>query len=230
MSTTTKLVPIGYGIKLLGLSAPWLETLCSMGVYGEVKVDAAADDDGLLGEDRAASAHILDGDRITSFGSFCVYTNGLFEFLVLIKPKDDDMKKLEETVRSIKVAGLFWGASKLVPIGYEIKLLGIECTVVGHLVDDDDDDDLFGEDKACSWNASSKNNFGLVFLELYGDNSDIKKLEEYIRSLQTEGMVWRTFGYGFKFLQMVFTVFDDHLCFNTVIKNTGGPCTKYVSI
>lgn len=36
--------------------------------------------------------------------------------LVLINPNDEetDMKKLEETVRSIQLAGLFWGACKLV--------------------------------------------------------------------------------------------------------------------
>uniref|UniRef100_Q9S9I3 Elongation factor 1 beta (Fragments) n=1 Tax=Arabidopsis thaliana TaxID=3702 RepID=Q9S9I3_ARATH len=32
-----------------------------------------------------------------------------------------DVKKLEEAVRSIKMEGLLWGASKLMPVGYGIK-------------------------------------------------------------------------------------------------------------
>jgi len=48
-----------------------------------------------------------------------------------VKPWDDetDMKKLEETVRSIEMEGLLWGASKLVPVGYGINKLQIMCVV-----------------------------------------------------------------------------------------------------
>ncbi|KAL0844633.1 hypothetical protein Bca101_017879 [Brassica carinata] len=146
--------PFGYGVKFLRIiaSAPIIDQRCDL-------------DD------------ILEDDRITSFGSFRGYTNVLFEYLILIKPKDDeaDMKKLEETVRSIKVEGLFWGASKLVPIGYGIKLLGIECTVVGYLtahlgtivkekITDNrtDDDGLLGDEGAGSWKKNSAGKSGLV--------------------------------------------------------------------
>ena len=56
--------------------------------------------------------------------------------MIDIKPWDDetDMKKLEEAVRSIQMEGLFWGASKLVPVGYGIKKLQIMCTIVDDLV------------------------------------------------------------------------------------------------
>uniref|UniRef100_M4DKJ9 Translation elongation factor EF1B beta/delta subunit guanine nucleotide exchange domain-containing protein n=1 Tax=Brassica campestris TaxID=3711 RepID=M4DKJ9_BRACM len=56
--------------------------------------------------------------------------------VIVVMPEDDetDMNKLEEQVRSIQMEGLVWGASKLVPVGCGIKLLGIECTTVGHLV------------------------------------------------------------------------------------------------
>lgn len=43
------------------------------------------------------------------------FFNGKLSALVLIQPNDEeaDMKRVEETVRSIQVAGLFWGACKL---------------------------------------------------------------------------------------------------------------------
>ncbi|XP_070701896.1 elongation factor 1-delta-like isoform X3 [Pempheris klunzingeri] len=48
-----------------------------------------------------------------------------------VKPWDDetDMAKLEECVRSVQMDGLLWGASKLVPVGYGIKKLQINCVV-----------------------------------------------------------------------------------------------------
>ncbi|OSX58103.1 hypothetical protein POSPLADRAFT_1185506 [Postia placenta MAD-698-R-SB12] len=57
-----------------------------------------------------------------------------------VKPWDDetDMAKLEESVRSIEMPGLVWGASKLVPIGYGIKKLQITLVVEDELVSLDD--------------------------------------------------------------------------------------------
>lgn len=39
------------------------------------------------------------------------------------------MSKLEECVRSVQAEGLVWGTSKLVPVGYGIKKLQIQCVV-----------------------------------------------------------------------------------------------------
>ena len=39
------------------------------------------------------------------------------------------MAKLEESVRSIEMEGLVWGASKLVPVGYGVKKLQITLVV-----------------------------------------------------------------------------------------------------
>ena len=39
------------------------------------------------------------------------------------------MAKLEEHVRSIQADGLAWGSSELVPVGYGIKKLQIQCVV-----------------------------------------------------------------------------------------------------
>ncbi|KAJ8272547.1 hypothetical protein GJAV_G00090470 [Gymnothorax javanicus] len=51
--------------------------------------------------------------------------------LLDVKPWDDetDMLKLEECVRSVQADGLLWGCSKLVPVGYGIKKLQIQCVV-----------------------------------------------------------------------------------------------------
>jgi len=51
--------------------------------------------------------------------------------LLDVKPWDDetDMKEVEGNVRSVACDGLLWGASKLVPIGYGIKKLQINCVI-----------------------------------------------------------------------------------------------------
>ena len=48
-----------------------------------------------------------------------------------VKPWDDetDMKKLEESVRSIEMDGLQWGTSKILPVAYGFKKLQITCLI-----------------------------------------------------------------------------------------------------
>ena len=48
-----------------------------------------------------------------------------------VKVWDDetDMVKLEEAVRSIKMDGLLWGTSKLIPVAYGVKKLQITCVI-----------------------------------------------------------------------------------------------------
>ena len=72
-----------------------------------------------------------------------------------VKPWDDetDMKKVEESVRSVIADGLLWGTSKLVPLAYGIKKLQITCVV---------EDDKIGTD----------------FLE-----EEILKFDDYIQSV-----------------------------------------------
>jgi elongation factor 1-beta len=45
-----------------------------------------------------------------------------------VKPWDDetDMAELEKNVRAIEKDGLVWGGSKLVPVGYGVKV-GVKC-------------------------------------------------------------------------------------------------------
>ncbi|XP_044236198.1 elongation factor 1-delta isoform X2 [Ursus arctos] len=51
--------------------------------------------------------------------------------LLDVKPWDDetDMAQLEACVRSVQLDGLTWGGSKLVPVGYGILKLQIQCVV-----------------------------------------------------------------------------------------------------
>jgi elongation factor 1-beta len=48
-----------------------------------------------------------------------------------VKPWDDetDMEALEQSVRSIEKDGLVWGASKLVPVGYGVRMLQINLVI-----------------------------------------------------------------------------------------------------
>ena len=56
--------------------------------------------------------------------------------LLDVKPWDDetDMAALEKSVRSIEMPGLLWGASKLMPVAYNVKKLQIVCVVEDELV------------------------------------------------------------------------------------------------
>nr|VDC69888.1 unnamed protein product [Brassica rapa] len=213
----SKLVHVGYGVELLRIIAT---------MPRNEKIDVF---------------DVLVGDYISFLGRFNVATAGLHQSLVLINPNDEetDMKKLEETVRSIQVAGLFWGASKLVSIGYGIKLLGIECTAVGHLAhlgrrvgfntifkEKIMDHPYVQSCQTLSLNIISGKS-GLVLRKLFGDNPDIKKTEETVRSGQMEGVVWGAskiynVGYGFKYMRTIFTIVDDQLSLDTVTRNTGG--------
>ncbi|KAK2490153.1 hypothetical protein MC885_006586 [Smutsia gigantea] len=51
--------------------------------------------------------------------------------LLDVKPWDDetDMAQLEACVRSVQLDGLTWGGSKLVPVGYGVHKLQIQCVV-----------------------------------------------------------------------------------------------------
>ncbi|KAF9238646.1 elongation factor 1 beta/delta chain [Melanogaster broomeanus] len=64
-----------------------------------------------------------------------------------VKPWDDetDMEALEQSVRSIEMEGLVWGASKLVAVGFGIKKLQITLVVEDELVSLDELQDTIAE-------------------------------------------------------------------------------------
>ncbi|XP_075036302.1 elongation factor 1-beta [Mixophyes fleayi] len=120
-----------------------------LGKYGPVNIedttDSAAkvakdeddDDIDLFGsdeEEESEAAKRIREERLAQYESKKSKKPTLIaksSILLDVKPWDDetDMAKLEEYVRSIQMDGLVWGASKLVPVGYGIKKLQIQCVV-----------------------------------------------------------------------------------------------------
>ncbi|XP_051120353.1 elongation factor 1-beta-like isoform X2 [Andrographis paniculata] len=105
----------------------------------KVKEPAAEDDDDdldLFGDETEDDKKAAEERAAAAKASTKKKESGKSSVLLDVKPWDDetDMKKLEESVRSIQMEGLLWGASKLVPVGYGIKKLQIMLTIVDDLV------------------------------------------------------------------------------------------------
>ncbi|EXB54668.1 Elongation factor 1-beta 1 [Morus notabilis] len=106
----------------------------------EPKKDAPAEDDDddidLFGDETEEEKKAAEEREAAKKQSSKKKESGKSSILMDIKPWDDetDMKKLEEAVRAVEMPGLFWGASKLVPVGYGIKKLQIMLTIVDDLV------------------------------------------------------------------------------------------------
>ncbi|KAM4834137.1 elongation factor 1-beta-like [Thomomys bottae] len=119
----------------------------SLGKYGPANVEDTTgsgaveskdeDDIDLFGsneEEESEEAKKLREERLAQYESKKAKKTALVaksSILLDVKPWDDetDMAKLEECVRSIQADGLVWGSSKLVPVGYGIKKLQIQCVV-----------------------------------------------------------------------------------------------------
>ncbi|KAL1022695.1 hypothetical protein UPYG_G00031140 [Umbra pygmaea] len=94
------------------------------------------DDIDLFGSDEEedAEAERLKEERLKAYAEKKAKKPALIaksSILLDVKPWDDetDMAKLEECVRSVVADGLLWGQSKLVPVGYGIRKLQIQCVV-----------------------------------------------------------------------------------------------------
>ncbi|MCO5557985.1 hypothetical protein L7F22_011559 [Adiantum nelumboides] len=88
--------------------------------------DVAADDDDdldLFGEETEEEKQAAAERDAQKKASGKKKESGKSSVLLDVKPWDDetDMVKLEEAVRSVSMPGLHWGASKLVPVGYEMS-------------------------------------------------------------------------------------------------------------
>ncbi len=116
--------------------------------------------------------------------------------------------------------------------------------------DDDDDVDLFGEEteeekkaaeeRAAAVKASGKKKESgkssvLLDVKPWDDETDMKKLEEAVRSVQMEGLLWGAsklvpVGYGIKKLQIMMTIVDDLVSVDTIIEErlTEEPINEYV--
>jgi elongation factor 1-beta len=116
--------------------------------------------------------------------------------------------------------------------------------------DDDDDVDLFGEEteeekkaaeeRAASIKASTKKKESgkssvLMDVKPWDDETDMKKLEEAVRSVQMEGLLWGAsklvpVGYGIKKMTIMLTIVDDLVSVDTLIEDhlTVEPINEYV--
>lgn len=116
--------------------------------------------------------------------------------------------------------------------------------------DDDDDVDLFGEEteeekkaaeeRAAAVKASGKKKESgkssvLLDIKPWDDETDMKKLEEAVRAVQMEGLLWGAsklmpVGYGIKKLQIMMTIVDDLVSVDTLIEEclTVEPINEYV--
>ncbi|KAG6468966.1 hypothetical protein ZIOFF_073661 [Zingiber officinale] len=116
--------------------------------------------------------------------------------------------------------------------------------------DDDDDVDLFGEEteeekkaaeeRAAAVKASAKKKESgkssvLLDVKPWDDETDMKKLEEAVRSVQMEGLLWGAsklvaVGYGIKKLQIMMTIVDDLVSVDELIEEylCAEPANEYI--
>ncbi|XP_062190394.1 elongation factor 1-beta [Phragmites australis] len=115
--------------------------------------------------------------------------------------------------------------------------------------EDDDDLDLFGdeteedkkaaEERASAKVSSKKKESGkssvLMDVKPWDDETDMKKLEEAVRSVQMEGLTWGAsklvpVGYGIKKLTIMLTIVDDLVSVDSLIEEhlTEEPINEYV--
>ncbi|CAH9128580.1 unnamed protein product [Cuscuta epithymum] len=150
---------------------------------------------------------------------------------------------------SCKLATSFHG--KAIGVRFESQSALVEAAPTkGAEADDDDDIDLFGEEteeekkaaeeRAASTKASSKKKESgkssvLLDVKPWDDETDMKKMEEMVRSIQMEGLLWGAsklvaVGYGIKKLQIMMTIVDDLVSVDTLIEErlTVEPCNEYV--
>uniref|UniRef100_A0A0D9X2J3 Translation elongation factor EF1B beta/delta subunit guanine nucleotide exchange domain-containing protein n=1 Tax=Leersia perrieri TaxID=77586 RepID=A0A0D9X2J3_9ORYZ len=115
--------------------------------------------------------------------------------------------------------------------------------------EDDDDLDLFGdeteedkkaaEERAVSKASTKKKESGkssvLLDVKPWDDETDMKKLEEAVRSVQMEGLTWGAsklvpVGYGIKKMTIMLTIVDDLVSVDSLIEEhlTEEPINEYV--
>jgi len=124
------------GVRIGGHSAPVEAAPAKEAAKEPAGGDEDDDDLDLFGDETEEEKKAAEEREAATKASSKKKESGKSSVLLDVKPWDDetDMKKLEECVRSIEMPGLFWGASKLVPVGYGIKKMTIMMTIVDDLV------------------------------------------------------------------------------------------------
>jgi len=129
----------GCGVTVEGF-APVAEVEIATPAAADTKTTSVDEDDDsdvdLFGEETEEEKKASEDRAAAVKASGKKKESGKSSVLLDVKPWDDetDMTKLEEAVRSVQQEGLFWGASKLVAVGYGIKKLQIMMTIVDDLV------------------------------------------------------------------------------------------------
>ncbi|CAL5061667.1 unnamed protein product [Urochloa decumbens] len=126
----------GQGVKVESTAVPSASTPDVADAAAPAADDDDDDDVDLFGEETEEEKKAAEERAAAVKASGKKKESGKSSVLLDVKPWDDetDMAKLEEAVRSVKMEGLLWGASKLVPVGYGIKKLQIMMTIVDDLV------------------------------------------------------------------------------------------------
>ncbi|XP_024191150.1 elongation factor 1-delta 1 [Rosa chinensis] len=139
------------------------------------------------------------------------------------------------------------------PITAEAVATPPACDSKASAAEDDDDDsdvDLFGEEteeekkaaeeRAAAVKASTKKKESgkssvLLDIKPWDDETDMKKLEEAVRSIEVEGLHWGAsklvpVGYGIKKLTIMLTIVDDLVSVDSLIEErlTVEPINEYV--
>ncbi|PIN09424.1 Elongation factor 1 beta/delta chain [Handroanthus impetiginosus] len=153
---------------------------------------------------------------------------------------------------SVKLASSFPGKAVGVRIGgqaapAEAAAPAAEAKESG--ADDDDDLDLFGDEteeekkaaeerdaaKASAKKKESGKSSVLMDIKPWDDETDMKKLEEAVRSVEMPGLLWGAsklapVGYGIKKLQIMLTIVDDLVSVDNLIEEylTVEPINEYV--
>ncbi|KAI3683878.1 hypothetical protein L1987_84393 [Smallanthus sonchifolius] len=186
----------------------------------------------------------ISGDQITK-DDVKVYA------AVLDKPSADlypSASQWYECVAS-KLASSFPG--KASGVGISAQAPSTEAAPVKESAADDDDDDLdlFGDEteeekkaaeerdqaKASTKKKESGKSSVLMDVKPWDDETDMKKLEEAVRSVEMPGLLWGAsklvpVGYGIKKLTIMLTIVDDLVSVDSLIEErlTVEPINEYV--
>ncbi|XP_022880023.1 elongation factor 1-beta-like [Olea europaea var. sylvestris] len=198
-------------------------------------------------DDFLSGKSYLSGDQLTK-DDIKVYA------AVLEKPSGDlypNASQWYESVKS-KLAASFPGKAVGVRIGGQAASAEAEAAPVKEAKEsagDDDDLDLFGDEteeekkaaeqreaaKASSKKKESGKSSVLLDVKPWDDETDMKKLEEAVRSVEMPGLLWGAsklvaVGYGIKKLQIMMTIVDDLVSVDDLVEDhlTAEPINEYV--
>ncbi|KAG6432723.1 hypothetical protein SASPL_104308 [Salvia splendens] len=145
-----------------------------------------------------------------------------------------------------KLATSFPGKAVGVQIGGQAPVAAVEAQEEAA---DDDDLDLFGDEteeekkaaeaREAAKTPAKKKESGkssvLMDIKPWDDETDMKKLEEAVRSIEMPGLLWGAsklvaVGYGIKKLQIMLTIVDDLVSVDTMIEEqlTVEPLNEYI--